>query len=142
MRYLKLLLLTVLLTPTARTLAQEDHAKKILGCWVFQKIEYTEAMDMGEDTSPAPNSLKVCFDPGGKYTTTVIATNDSLTGTYEFSADGKTIIQKRDIQPDGTTDENAAIAFPTADSLVFTLEFARLYFYRGYLSEGSKPSER
>jgi len=131
MRYLKLLLLSVLLTSTARTVAQEDHAKKILGCWIFQKIEYTVAMDTAEDTSPAPNSIKVCFEAGGKYTTTVIGTNDTLTGTYEFSADGKTIIQKRDIQQDGITDENAAIAFPTADSLVFTLDFARLYFYRG-----------
>ena len=131
MRYLKLLLLTILLTPIARTLAQEDQAKKILGCWVFQKIEYTVATDKAEDNSPAPNSIKVCFEAGGKYTTTVLENNSTLTGTYSFSADGKTIIQKRDIQQDGTTDENAAIAFPTADSMVFTLDFAKLYFYRG-----------
>ncbi|WP_333878568.1 lipocalin family protein [Flavobacterium sp.] len=130
MRYLKLLLLTVLLTPTARTLAQKDHARKILGCWVFQKIEYDNKAVAENAESPAPNSVTVCFEAGGTYTTTEANSNTPITGTYAVSADGKTITQQRDNPEEGTLDENAVLSFININSMVLQLEFARLYFER------------
>nr|WP_294778002.1 hypothetical protein [uncultured Flavobacterium sp.] len=130
MRYIKsLFILLVILTTTTAT-AQKENAQKILGCWVFKKIEYPSNIDIPKDGSPLPDSVTVCFETEGKYTTTMVGSTEVMTGTYQISEDGKTITQQRDIQEEGTIDEDASIEFPDDNKIILKLEFAQLFFER------------
>ncbi len=123
-----LILLVVLTTSTA--IAQHENSEKIVGCWVFKKIEYPSNLDVPKDGIPAPNSVTVCFETDGKYTTTTTNSYEIMTGKYQISEDGNTITQQRDLQEEGTIDEDATIAFPNDNTIILKLEFASLYFER------------
>ena len=130
MNFTKSLLILLIAITTNTAIAQKENTEKILGCWVFKKIEYPSNLDVPKDGTPAPNSVTVCFETGGKYKTTSANSSEIITGKYQISEDGNTITQQRDLQEEGTFDEDASIAFPDDKTIILKLEFASLYFER------------
>jgi hypothetical protein len=130
MNFTKSLLILLVVLTSSTAMAQKENAEKILGCWVFKKIEYPSEIDTPNDRAPSPNSVTVCFETAGKYTTTMVSSTEVITGKYQISEDGNTINQQRDIQEEGTVDEAATIEFPDDKTIILKLEFASLYFER------------
>lgn len=130
MNFTKSLLILLVILTTNTAIAQKGNTEKILGCWVFKKIDYPSTLDVPKDGAPAPNSVTVCFETDGKYTTTTANSSEIITGKYQISEDGNTITQQRDLQEEGSFDEDATIAFPDDKTIILTLEFASLYFER------------
>lgn len=130
MRYIKSLTFLLFVFTTFTATSQKENAQKILGCWVFKKIEYPSNIDAPKDGAPSPNSVTVCFETEGKYSTSVVGSTEVITGKYQLSEDGKTITQQRDFQEEGTIDEDASIEFPDNKTIILKLEFASLYFER------------
>ncbi len=130
MHYLKVFIFFLFILSTSSSLAQKNNTEKILGCWIFKEIEFSEQVDFAEELIKNAKKTVVCFNSNGKYTSAKDETGSkTITGSYKISEDGKTLIQKRDISNDGV-DENAEIEFLDDKLLVFKLEFGTMSFDR------------
>lgn len=110
--------------------AQKNNAEKIIGCWIFKKIEFINPNDFSEEIIKEAKNTEVCFDTNGKFTTIKPGANAAtITGVYSLSADGKTLSQKRDVSSEGI-DEDAEIVVLDAENLTFKLEFGTMYLER------------
>jgi hypothetical protein len=130
MTHLKSLLILFILLITTTSLAQKENAQKIQGCWVFKKMVAPASANIPQESMPPADSITVCFEANGKYTSTMTNNTAPITGQYQISADGKTITQQRDVQEENTFDEDASIEFPNENSIILKLEYAHLYFER------------
>ncbi len=130
MHHLKPLLILLILFTTTTSHAQKENAQKIQGCWVFKKMVAPASANIPQESMPPADSITVCFEANGKYTSTMANNTAPITGQYQISADGKTITQQRDVQEENTFDEDAAIEFTNENSVILKLEYAHLYFER------------
>jgi hypothetical protein len=130
MHHLKPLLILFILFTTTTTLAQKENAQKIQGCWVFKKMVAPASANIPKESMPPADSITVCFEASGKYTSTIVNNPILLTGKYQVSEDGKTLTQQRDLQEEYTVDEDATIEFTSENAVILKLEQAHLYFER------------
>lgn len=130
MTHLKPLLILFILFTTTTSLAQKENAQKIQGCWVFKKMVAPASANIPQESMPPADSITVCFEANGKYTSAIVNNPILLTGQYQVSADGKTLTQQRDIQEEYTVDEDATIEFTSENAVILKLEQAHLYFER------------
>jgi hypothetical protein len=130
MHHLKPLLILLILFTTTTSLAQKENAQKIQGCWVFKKMVTPATVNIPKESMPPADSITVCFEANGKYTSTMANNPEPITGQYQVSEDGKTITQQRDVQEEYSVDEDAAIEFPTENTIILKLEHTHLYFER------------
>lgn len=130
MNPIKSLLILLMVFTTTTTLAQKENAQKIQGCWVFKKMVAPASANIPQDSMPPADSITVCFEANGKYTSTMANNTAPITGQYQISEDGKTITQQRDVQEEYSVDEDATIEFTTDNKVILKMEFAHLYFER------------
>jgi hypothetical protein len=110
--------------------AQKSNAEKIIGCWIFKKIEFINPNEFSEEIIKEAKNTEVCFDTNGKFTTIKPGANTAtITGVYSLSADEKTLSQKRDVYSEGI-DEDAEIIVLDAENLTFKLEFGTMHLER------------
>lgn len=134
MRYLKIFIFLFLSFNASKTVAQKTNAEKILGCWVFKKIEFKTQNDFSDQVAKEALNSVVCFTPDGKFTTTMAeAGSTPVSGSYEVSADGKTMTQKKDSSDDEgfeSIEEDAEIEFLDDKQLIFKFGLGTIYFDR------------
>lgn len=129
---LKLFIFFLFILSTSKSLAQKDNAEKILGCWILKKIEFTNKDDYSEELiKHAQNSL-VCFTVDGKFTTTLVKTNEIITGRYKISDSGKIMSQKSDLLDEDfvSIENDAEIEFLDDKQLVIKIKSTTTYFER------------
>jgi hypothetical protein len=130
MRHLKVILFFSFVLSTLNSVAQKSNSDKILGCWEFKEIKFSEEVSFAEELIENARNTFVCFSSDGKFTSTKDKTTSKIiSGSYQISEDGKTLIQKRDLPNDGV-DENAEIDFLDDKLLIFKLEFGTMSFER------------
>ena len=132
MQYLKIFIFFLFILSTSKSLAQKDNAEKILGCWILKKIEFTNKDDYSEELiKHAQNSL-VCFTVDGKFTTTLVKTNEIITGRYKISDSGKIMSQKSDLLDEDfvSIENDAEIEFLDDKQLVIKIKSTTTYFER------------
>ncbi|WP_284651424.1 hypothetical protein [Flavobacterium terrisoli] len=134
MRYLKIFAFLFLSLTTSKAVAQKTNAEKILGCWVFKKIEFKNPKDIPADMVDEAQNSVVCFDSDGKFTTTLAQVGAvPIHGHYEISADGKTLTQKQDSSGEEgfeSIEEDAEIELLDDQQLIFKFGLGTIYFDR------------
>lgn len=130
MNRLKTTLLLLFILTNLKSVAQNSNAEKILGCWTFKEVQFSEQVDFAEEFKKNAKNTVVCFTPDGNFTTTKNGiTSNTVNGTYKISEDGKTILQKSDISSEDE-DESAEISTLDDKLLAFKLEFGKMIFER------------
>lgn len=129
MRYLKIAAFLLIAFSTFNAAAQKTNAEKIVGCWVFKKMEFNAEYDFSEQLIKQTLNTVVCFDTNGKFTSAKTGSTP-VKGSYNISADGKTLSQKRDFSEDGSVDEDASIELLDDKHLQFKLDFGIMHFER------------
>lgn len=134
MRHLKIFLFLFLSFTTSKTVAQKTNAEKILGCWIFKKIEFKTQNDFSDEVAKEAKNSVVCFTPDGKFSTTMAEVgSEPMVGSYKVSADGKTMSQKKDSSGEegfGSIEEDAEIEFVDDKQLIFKFGLGTIYFDR------------
>jgi len=129
MKYFKMVCLLLALS-SVKVVAQQEHAAKIVGCWILNKMEFTDPETKSADLEKEAKNAVICFSAAGKFTTTKAGNGKApIIGTYHLSADGKTLIEARDKNDEGV-DDNATIAVLNEKELVLETEFGKMYFAR------------
>lgn len=129
MNYFKTMFLLLALS-SVKVVAQKENATKIVGCWILNKMEFADPKMKQADLEKEAKNAVICFSAEGKFTTTKPSNAQSpITGTYQISADGKTLIEARDKNDEGV-DDNATIALLNEHELVLETEFGKMYFGR------------
>lgn len=131
---LKIILFLIFIFSNTNSIGQETNAEKIIGCWTFKKIEFTEQHDFSEEIIKQTKNAILCFYADGKFTNTNSGKIQG-NGTYKISDDGKTITQKSDLtsedmEVDSQNDIDAKINFLNEHSLSFELDFGIMYLER------------
>lgn len=131
MKPLKIAFLLLVVLQVYDGVAQKENARKILGCWVLKNVEFVSKNEFSEQILQQARNSVVCFDASGKFTTTLgTAGLPPVTGSYQISADGKTMVQKKDNPEEGEVDEDSEIAMLDDKQLVFKLSFGTIYMDR------------
>ena len=130
MNHLKATVLLLFILTNLKSVAQNSNAEKILGCWIFKELQFSEQVDFAEELNKNAKNTVVCFTSDGNFTNSKsgVASN-KINGTYKISEDGKTITQKSDISSENE-DESAEIHSIDDKLLVFKLEFGKMVFER------------
>lgn len=130
MQYLKVFIFFFFILSTSNSAAQKNNTEKILGCWIFKEMKFSEEEDFYEELINNAKKTVVCFNSNGKFTSSKDETSSkTITGSYKILEDGKTLFQKRDISNEDV-DENAEIEFLDDKLLIFKLEFGTMSFER------------
>lgn len=132
MRNLKVIILLIFVFSASNMIGQKSNAEKILGCWIFDKVEFASENDYSEILLKQAKNSVVCFTPNGKFNTSINGV-DPVSGTYSISADGKTMTQKRDSSGEENLIElemEAEIQSLDDAVLVFSTEFGIMHFKR------------
>ena len=127
---LSLSMLAVCIMSNLESFAQKSTAEKqILGCWKLTAFKITPAPpNMAEIEKQTLNSL-ICFEQGGKYVGKKADGNQTGTGTYSFSEDGKTIYQKTEGIPDDQNPPGTIVKLTDTELVISAME-ATMHFTR------------
>src|SRR5690606_31589742 len=125
----RIFIVSILLISTL-TWSQEGNEKKILGCWILKSMEFDSKEDYDEETVQQSLNSVVCFEAGGKFTTTLTNNAGVVTGSYEVADNGTTLIQKHDDDMFNQGDDSAEIRKLDKTHLVLKHEMGTMLFVR------------
>ncbi len=113
-------------------IAQKLTEEKLLGCWKIKSIEFLQANKDSAELTKNIKSIFTCFEKNGKFTTKLKNEVDVQiigTGTFNISADGKTLTQKRGAD-DGGIDESAEVVMVSNEEVSFKILQMIFHFER------------
>ena len=130
MRYLKIFFFSFFVLSTLNTSAQKSNTEKILGCWTFKEIQFSEKVNFEGQIIKWYKNNVLCFNSDGECTSTNNENKSKpFEGSYKISEDEKTLTQKWK-ESNNSEEENSEIKFLDNKLLVFKVEFGTMTYKR------------